>query len=322
MSITADEKAPLEVEPVDEMSVPSTYQKLAKSTWDTLDVQGSGFELLGHPIVSRLESQDVDSIEIQGEIKPREWDCDLEMDFNDDVIIYAKEKPELEIDFIDEFMIQTSADEISLKAARKNVEVSEVEYVDEISLKGEKRKYDDEYVETTTEKGKTQKLKSTGKYGVDSTSYKVTADKKYKRDGKSKRKDEESEVTESHYSKTEIVDIKKKEKRSTTKPRRRGEEESETTSEHLGKKDIVDVKHKKQKRTDSKPRRRGEEESETTSDHLAKKDIVDVKHKKQKRTDSKPRRRGEEESETTSDHLAKKDIVDVKYKKQKRRRRK
>ena len=41
-----------------------------------------------------------------------------------------------------------------------------------------------------------------------------------------------------------------------------GEEESETTSERLGRKDIVDVKHK-EKRIHSKPRRRGEE-SETT----------------------------------------------------------
>jgi len=44
---------------------------LAKSTWDSLDVQGSGFELLGTPIVSRLENQDVSISEPQGEKKPK-----------------------------------------------------------------------------------------------------------------------------------------------------------------------------------------------------------------------------------------------------------
>jgi hypothetical protein len=48
----------LSEEPVDEISV-SEENKKVKSTWDTLDVQGSGFELLRKSIVSRPESQDV-----------------------------------------------------------------------------------------------------------------------------------------------------------------------------------------------------------------------------------------------------------------------
>ena len=47
-------------EAVDEISVSEENKNLAKSTWDSLDVQGSSFELLGKkPIVSGLGDQDV-----------------------------------------------------------------------------------------------------------------------------------------------------------------------------------------------------------------------------------------------------------------------
>ena len=72
---------------------------MAKSTWDSLDVQGSGFELLGYQIVSRLESQDVNENKIQGGNKPRDWNCNLDIDFKDDVEILAPRKPKLKKDF-------------------------------------------------------------------------------------------------------------------------------------------------------------------------------------------------------------------------------
>ena len=59
ISIERLTKPGLSEEAVDEISVTEDNKKLVKSTWDSLDVQGSGFELLGKPIVSRLENQDV-----------------------------------------------------------------------------------------------------------------------------------------------------------------------------------------------------------------------------------------------------------------------
>ena len=50
---------------MDEISVSDDVKKAAKSTWASLDVQGSGFELLGKPIVSRLENQDVTKTQVE-----------------------------------------------------------------------------------------------------------------------------------------------------------------------------------------------------------------------------------------------------------------
>ena len=73
---------------MDEISVSEENKKLAKSTWDSLDVQGSGFELLGNPIVSRLENQDVSKSEPQGEKQPKK----LDIEYLDELKIKSSEK--------------------------------------------------------------------------------------------------------------------------------------------------------------------------------------------------------------------------------------
>ena len=62
--IEKKERPGLSEEPVDEISVSDKNKKIEKSTWASLDVQGSGFELLGKPIVSRLENQDVTKTQV------------------------------------------------------------------------------------------------------------------------------------------------------------------------------------------------------------------------------------------------------------------
>ena len=307
LSIQSDNRSPLFVEPVDELSVPNEYDiKLAKSTWDSLDVQGSGFELLGNPIVSRLENQDVDGFESKVEDKPRDWNCDLEIDYNDDLEIFAPEKPELEIEFLDDFKIETSKYDISKKAANKINETSKIIKVDKIMIKGKKLK-------KGKDTGISQDVIASGTVSTRDATRKVLSVKPRRRD------EQESEsITESvsHISKREIVDIKKKDKKKV-KPRRRDEPDIGSESSHLSKK-VVDHTTKK-KRTYTKPRRRDEEgESVTeTLSNLSRKVIVDIKKdKKVKKVVSvKPRRRGEPESETLSeDHLSKIEIVDIKKK--------
>ena len=196
LSIQSNERSPLLVEPVDELLITNDLDiKLAKSTWDSLDVQGSGFELLGNPTVSRLESQDVGLIETQGENKPKDWNCELEIDYNDDLIIDGLEKPVLKIDFLDSFIIQTSKDDISVISAERVNKKSRISKGDKISFRGKKQK-EQKSVSKNVIAGKTVSK------GDDSSEVII----------KPRRRDEiESEISESasHTSKV-IVDIKNK----------------------------------------------------------------------------------------------------------------
>ena len=227
LSIKSNDRSPLFIEPVDELTVPSQLDlKLAKSTWDSLDVQGSGFELLGNPTVSRLENQDVGKFETQGENKPRDWNCDLEIDYGDELIIDGLEKPVLEIEFLDDFMIQTSKDDISVIAAEKVNETSRISKGDKISYRGKKQKLEGKSVSKNEIAGKIVSKRDTSSEMVI----------------KPRRRDEiESEsISEnvSHISKKVVVDIKKKGDKKSVKPRRRDQPDEISESSHLSKKVI------------------------------------------------------------------------------------
>ena len=201
LSIKSDNRAPLLVEPVDELSVPSEYDiKLAKSTWDSLDVQGSGFELLGYPTVSRLENQDVFLYENQRDKKPRAWNCTLETDYNDELLIDAPERPELEIEFLDDFTIITSKDDISIRAAEKVNKTSKISKIEKLLFRGIKPKY-----QIVSKDVNAEKIISTR----DETINVVRSKPK----GREQVESESVSESVSHISKKVVVDIKHKEKK-------------------------------------------------------------------------------------------------------------
>ena len=126
-------REPLLIETVDELLIASEFDiKLAKSTWDLLDVQGSGFELLGKSTVSRLENQDVDLAQVNIWLNQRK--CNLEVDYIDDLIIDSLEKPQLEIDYLDNFAIKISdKDEEKTEKIIINKGVTKEEIIDKTS---------------------------------------------------------------------------------------------------------------------------------------------------------------------------------------------
>ena len=194
-----------------------------------------------------MKSQDVNENNIQGGNKPRDWNCGLDIDFKDDVEILAPKKPKLKKENIDHFKIKTSANDISIIGAEKNIKNTRICKVDKITIRGVKQKpikdINEEYIHSTTieeTKGlsKDKKLSKNTSFEnkreydngkrYKNISKEVIADKSYKKREeiekviyKSTRRDEVSEIS-SHISKIVFVDMKKEDKnKNLIKPKRR-----------------------------------------------------------------------------------------------------
>ena len=261
---------------------------MALSTWDSLDVQGSGFELLGKPIVSRSGVQDV----TKSQVKKKKWDLDIE--------------------YLDELLIKKSEEAIIQRNIEKNIKKNKIVKSDKFTIKKDltylknknKSNIDiqqkDEYIQsyiTTTEKTekdtKNQKYKSISQNVNANLNLQKRDDynirikdktQKYKLGSKQCKKEEESEVTsDSHISRKDIKDFKKKDEKLKIGIR----EDSDITSESLSRHSqriIADTRNQ-EKRNLARPRRRGEEESENISEsssHITKKVIVNTKNKENK----------------------------------------
>ena len=254
---------------MDEISVTEKNKKLALSTWDSLDVQGSGFELLGKPIVSRLENQDV---------KPQ-----------------ADKEPKwlLDVEYLDEIYIKNSDAFTYLRILEKNKTRCKIIKAEKFTIK---RDYNAKNIKTDYQQ-KDENLQSyfttteKSKISTENQKYKVISQKananinlqkredynikgkdknlKHKVTGKQYKKDDESEITsESHTYTKVIIDVKNKGEKPKIKPRERGD--SDFTSEsisHHSQKVTVDIKHK-EKRNLTKPRRRGDE-GEVSSENIS-----------------------------------------------------
>ena len=334
ISIERLTKPGLSEEAVDEISVTEDNKKLVKSTWDSLDVQGSGFELLGKPIVSRLENQDV-SAQVKQKTK------------------------KLDIEYLDELTIKKSEEAINIRNIEKNIKKCKIVKSDKFIIKrslayvkNKETQLKDEYIQSsveTTEKSKRDNLNQKYK----SISQNVTANinlqkrddyikkskdkgQKYTQVNKYYKKDDESEITsDSHISIKVIKDIKKKEEKPKIIPRTRKErkekkEESDNISESISHISHHSIKvtqniQQKKERNVTQPRKRREDSSGISSGNLSnmsRKVIVDTKEDKtkgQKRQTTldtkyitKKYKKSEDESEKgseSSSHITKKIIT-------------
>ena len=71
LEILKSEKAPNAPQCVDEFEIPREYDMLlVKPTWNSLQIQGSGLNLLAMPRDMGLENQEIDEFEILGKDKP------------------------------------------------------------------------------------------------------------------------------------------------------------------------------------------------------------------------------------------------------------
>ena len=119
IEISDKERQDLEEEPVVEIIIEPSHE--AKSTWNSVDVESSDFELLANIKEHMFEVNDVDSFDIQG-----------------------LEKPALDIEYLDDFTVEVNEEIVALRALNRNVELCEAEQIDDIFIKGEPRQYNDE----------------------------------------------------------------------------------------------------------------------------------------------------------------------------------
>ena len=304
---------------MDEISVTEENKKLAKSTWDSLDVQGSGFELLAKPIVSRLGNQDV--TKSQGD-KPKQWNLDSQ-----------RKEEYIQSTVTTTEKSRRDALTQKYKSISKHVNANiNLQQRDDYNLKSKEKAKDKDKTKTY---GVSKQYKKEDESEITTESHiskKVIVDIKKKVEQpkiKPRRRDEGDNISESisHHSQKVTVDIKHKEKRNLTRPRRR-EDESENSSENLSnisRKVIIETKGDKTnaQRSQSyinknvvavRPRRR-EEESENASEsmsHISKKVITDIKDKdkkyiisqKQTSTITGRKRQGDQEQQYLSKKIA------------------
>ena len=215
---------------MDEISVSDDIKKAAKSTWASLDVQGSGFELLGKPIVSRLENQDVTKTQVEKRTRRVNKENSRDAQIKDEIVLSSVTTTEKS---------KRDLQNQKYKVISRNVTANiNLQKRDDFA-KNKGQKYTSNLINVNKQYNKDDESEITS---VSHISKKVIVDTKQKekpviipRTRKPRNEKSSDNISESLSRNSQKYTINKQyqTKRAETKPRTKGEDESDFSSENL-----------------------------------------------------------------------------------------